>query len=135
MTTIVIEKNDEATSKDPLNYMEYNEENIPTVTVKVNENRSKGRTFIHIRPRADRVIMNETKKLHEEVHADEDKTCFGNCHAHKRLNFEINKLQNRLKELNNITPDDNKEKKEIDDKIKTCMKDIETLEAKAVCTR
>ena len=135
MTTILIEKNDEATSKDPLNYMEYNEENIPTVTVKVNENRSKGRTFIHIRPRSDRVIMNETKKMHEEVHADEDKTSFANCHAHKRLNFEINKLQNRLKELNNITPDDNKEKKEIDDKIKTCMEDIESLEAMAVCTR
>ena len=70
MTKIItIEKDEEHKLKDE-NFWEYHlrfshPEQVPLQTVKVNPNRSKGRTHIIIRPRSDIDIMTDTKRLHE----------------------------------------------------------------------
>ena len=77
--TIIIQKDDETTSKNEKDYMKYTIEGVPTVTVKVNEDRSKGKTHVHIRPRGMTAILNDRKVSHQEYHDDEDKTCYKNC--------------------------------------------------------
>tara|TARA_Y100000310_G_C20186772_1_gene580659 strand:- start:292 stop:603 length:312 start_codon:yes stop_codon:yes gene_type:complete len=79
MATIVIEKDDITTPRKVEDYIEYNEDNIPTVTVKVNKNRSKGRTFIHIRPRSYRYIYSDKVEMHKVAHNDEEINCFSQC--------------------------------------------------------
>ena len=80
MTSIlVIEKDDTTTSKNAEDYIQYNKDNIPTVTVKVNANRSKGRTFIIMRPRSDGDIYSDKVEMHRVAHTGEDTDCFPQC--------------------------------------------------------
>ena len=65
MTKIIKLEKDEAI-KDEDDYIEFSEpEQVPLQTVKINPNRSKGRTHIIIRPRSDTDIMADTRRLHE----------------------------------------------------------------------
>jgi hypothetical protein len=66
--TIVIEADDTETSRNGDDHLIYTKDGYPTVNVTVNPNRSKGRTFIHIRPRTDRAIMAQRIPYHQFIH-------------------------------------------------------------------